>query len=218
MIVLENLTKTFWLHGQRKVVLRGADAVFPSRVSIGLLGRNGAGKSTLLQLIGGSILPTSGRILSDGRISFPVGFSASFHPDMTGAQNVRFVARIYGVDTEELIAYVEDFAEIGRHFHLPIRSYSSGMRSRLTFGLSMGLKFDTYLIDEVTSVGDAAFRQKSEDVFADRMRNAGAILVSHVMPTVLQMCQAGAVLERGKLTYYPDIREAIDVHEFNMRR
>ena len=92
------------------------------------------------------------------------------------------------------------------------------MRSRLTFGLSMGLKFDTYLIDEVTSVGDAAFRQKSEDVFADRMRNAGAILVSHVMPTVLQMCQAGAVLERGKLTYYPDIREAIDVHEFNMRR
>jgi capsular polysaccharide transport system ATP-binding protein len=218
MIVLENLTKTYWLQGQRKVVLREATAVFPSRVSIGLLGRNGAGKSTLLQLIGGSILPTSGRILSDGRISFPVGFSGSFHPDMTGAQNVRFVARIYGVDTEELIAYVEEFAEIGQHFHLPIRSYSSGMRSRLTFGLSMGLRFDTYLIDEVTSVGDASFRKKSEAVFADRLRNAGAIFVSHGMDSMRTMCKAGAVLERGKLTYYTDIDEAIDVHEFNMRR
>lgn len=218
MIVLENLTKTFWLQGQRKVVLREANAVFPSRVPIGLLGRNGAGKSTLLQLIGGSILPTSGRILSDGRISFPVGFAAAFHPDMTGAQNVRFVARIYGVDTDELIAYVEDFAEIGRHFHLPIRSYSSGMRSRLTFGLSMGLKFDTYLIDEVMSVGDASFRKKSEAVFADRLRNAGAIFVSHAMESMRAMCKAGAVLERGKLTYYADIEEAIDVHEFNMRR
>jgi capsular polysaccharide transport system ATP-binding protein len=218
VIVLENLTKIYWLRGQRKVVLEEASAVFPSRTGIGLLGRNGAGKSTLLQLIGGSILPTSGRILSDGRISFPVGFAGSFHPDMTGAQNVRFVARIYGVDTEDLIAYVEDFAELGKHFHLPIRSYSSGMRSRLTFGLSMGLKFDTYLIDEVMSVGDAAFRAKSEAVFADRMRNAGAIFVSHSMPAMVAMCKAGAVLDGGKLTYYPDIKEAIEVHEFNMRQ
>ena len=217
MIVLENLTKVFWLGGQRKVVLREASAVFPSRVSVGLLGRNGAGKSTLLDLIGGSILPTSGQILSDGRISFPVGFAGSFHPDMTGAQNVRFVARIYGVDTDELIAYVEDFAELGKHFHLPIHSYSSGMRSRLAFGLSMGLKFDTYLIDEVTAVGDAAFKRKSEVVFADRLRNAGAIFVSHSMTSIRRMCNAGAVLEKGKLTYYPDLEEAIEVHEFNMR-
>jgi capsular polysaccharide transport system ATP-binding protein len=217
MIVLENLTKVFWLGGQRKVVLREASAVFPSRVSVGLLGRNGAGKSTLLDLIGGSILPTSGQILSDGRISFPVGFAGSFHPDMTGAQNVRFVARIYGVDTDELIAYVEDFAELGKHFHLPFHSYSSGMRSRLAFGLSMGLKFDTYLIDEVTAVGDAAFKRKSEAVFADRLRNAGAIFVSHSMTSIRRMCNAGAVLEKGKLTYYPDLEEAIEVHEFNMR-
>lgn len=217
MIVLENLTKVFWLEGQRKVVLREASAVFPSRVSVGLLGRNGAGKSTLLDLIGGSILPTSGQILSDGRISFPVGFAGSFHPDMTGAQNVRFVARIYGVDTDELIAYVEDFAELGKHFHLPFHSYSSGMRSRLAFGLSMGLKFDTYLIDEVTAVGDATFKRKSEVVFADRLRNAGAIFVSHSMTSIRRMCNAGAVLEKGKLTYYPDLEEAIEVHEFNMR-
>ncbi len=218
MIVLENLTKIFWLNGQRKVVLREANAVFPSRVAIGLLGRNGAGKSTLMQLVGGSILPTSGQILSDGRISFPVGFAGSFHSDMTGAQNVRFVARIYGVDTEELIAYVEDFAELGKYFHQPIHSYSSGMRSRLTFGLSMGLKFDTYLIDEVTAVGDAAFKRKSEAVFADRLRNAGVIFVSHSMSSVRDMCTAGVVLEKGKLSYFPDIEEAIEVHEFNMRQ
>jgi capsular polysaccharide transport system ATP-binding protein len=217
MIVLENLTKTFWLEGKRKVVLRGANAVFPSRTSIGLLGRNGAGKSTLLDLVGGAILPTSGRILSDGRISFPVGFSGSFHPDMTGAQNVRFVARIYGIDTDDLIAYVQDFAELGKHFHMPIHSYSSGMRSRLAFGLSMGLKFDTYLIDEVTAVGDAAFKRKSEAVFDDRLRHAGAIYVSHSMTSIRRMCNAGAVLENGKLTYYPDLEEAIEVHEFNMR-
>jgi capsular polysaccharide transport system ATP-binding protein len=218
MIVLENLTKTYVLQGSRKVVLDDATAVFPSRTSVGLLGRNGAGKSTLLQMIAGTVPPTSGRILSDGRISFPVGFSGSFHPDMTGAQNVRFVARIYGVDTQALIDYVEDFAELGEHFRLPIRSYSSGMRSRLTFGLSMGLKFDTYLIDEVTAVGDAAFRRKSEAVFADRLRNAGAVFVSHSMSGMRLMCKAGAVLEAGKLTYYPDIEEAIEVHEFNMSR
>jgi len=216
MILLENLSKVFVLDGHRRVVLDDVTVVFPTRVSVGLLGRNGAGKSTLLSMISGSTMPTSGRILSDGRISFPVGFAGSFHPEMTGAQNVRFVARIYGVDTDELIDYVADFAELGEQFHLPIRSYSSGMRSRLTFGLSMGLKFDTYLIDEVTAVGDAAFRRKSEAVFADRLSKSGAIFVSHSMSTLRQMCTAGAVLDGGKLTYYPDLEEAIAVHERNM--
>ncbi len=216
MILLENLTKVFVLDGHRRVVLDDVTVVFPTRVSIGLLGRNGAGKSTLLSMMAGSTMPTSGRILSDGRISFPVGFAGSFHPEMTAAQNVRFVARIYGVDTDELIDYVADFADLGEQFHLPIRSYSSGMRSRLTFGLSMGLKFDTYLIDEVTAVGDAAFRRKSEAVFADRLSKSGAIFVSHSMSTLRQMCTAGAVLDGGKLTYYPDLEEAIEVHERNM--
>lgn len=216
MILLENLSKVFVLDGQRRVVLDDVTVLFPTRVSVGLLGRNGAGKSTLLSMIAGSTMPTSGRILSDGRISFPVGFAGSFHPDMTGAQNVRFVARIYGVDTDQLIDYVADFAELGEQFHLPIRSYSSGMRSRLTFGLSMGLKFDTYLIDEVTAVGDAAFRRKSEAVFADRLSHAGAIFVSHSMSTLRNMCKAGAVLDQGKLTYYPDLEEAIAAHERNL--
>lgn len=209
MIVLRDLTKRYFLNGHTKIVVDGLNAVFPSRVSVGLLGRNGTGKSTLLRMIAGTVDPTSGEILSDGKISFPVGFSGSFHPDLTGAQNTRFVARIYGADTTSLMDYVADFAELGAHFHMPVRSYSSGMRSRLAFGVSMGLTFDTYLIDEVTSVGDAAFRRKSKDVFLDRIGKSGAIFVSHSMGMVREMCTAGAVLEGGHLYYYTDVNDAI---------
>jgi len=218
MIVLENLTKIFVLNGQRKTVLKNASAVFPTGRSVALFGRNGAGKSTLLGMIAGTTSLTAGRILSDGSISFPVGFAGSFHMDMTGAQNIRFVARAYGVDTDALIAYVEEFAELGGHFYLPIRSYSSGMRSRLSFGLSMGLRFDTYLIDEITAVGDSAFRDKSERVFLDRMSTSSAIFVSHSMDAARVMCNAGAVLEAGNLFYYDDIEDAIAHHRFNMRK
>ena len=217
MIALRNLTKTYRLHGRRKVVADDITALFPSRVSVGLLGRNGAGKSTLLKMIAGTADPTSGDILSDGQISFPVGFAGSFHPDMTGAQNTRFVARIYGANTDALMAYVDDFAELGSHFHLPIRSYSSGMRSRLAFGVSMGLAFDTYLIDEITAVGDASFKRKSKQVFTDRMARAGSIFVSHSIGMVREMCTAGAVLENGKLDYFDDINEAIERHSYNMK-
>lgn len=218
MIVLENLTKTYVMHGTRKTVLDRVNAVFPSRTAVALLGKNGAGKSTLLSMIAGTILPTSGQILSDGRISFPVGFAGSFHPDLTGAQNTRFVARVYGADTQKLMDFVEDFAELGVHFHLPIRTYSSGMKSRLAFGVSMGLKFDTYLIDEVTAVGDAAFRAKSRAVFEDRMRRSGAVFVSHSMGMIRQLCTAGAVIDSGRLHYYDDIEDAIAHHFENMRR
>ena len=170
-----------------------------------------------MNMIAGNIDPSSGRILTDGTISYPVGFAGSFHGDLTGAQNARFVARLYGVDTEELIAFVEDFAELGKHFHLPFRSYSSGMRSRLSFGVSMGIPFDYYLVDEVTSVGDAAFRDKSRDVFMDRMQKSGALFVSHQLPMVRELCDIGAVLEDGELTLYDDVEEAIEKHKDNMR-
>lgn len=216
MIALHNLTKTFVLNGRHKTVLNRVNMVFPTGVAVGLLGRNGAGKSTLLDLIAGTASATSGEVLSDGSISFPVGFAGSFHPDMTGAQNIRFVARIYGVDSDALSDYVADFAELGPHFHLPFRSYSSGMRSRLAFGVSMGLSFDTYLIDEITAVGDAQFKKKSQAVFADRMSRSGAIFVSHSPQTLRDMCQAGAVLENGVLTYYDRIDDAITHHARNM--
>lgn len=216
MIRLENLTKIFILEGRRKVVMQDVTMEFPSGVSVALLGRNGAGKSTLLQMIAGTLAPTSGRIVSTGSISWPVGFAGSFHPELSGAQNTRFVARIYGVDTDELVAFVEAFAGLGEHFHLPFRTYSSGMRSRLAFGVSMGIPFDTYLVDEVTSVGDAAFKAKSAAVFKERMKSAGAFVVSHSMRMVQDLCEVGVVLENGQLSYYDNIKSAIAHHERNM--
>lgn len=217
MIRLENLTKAYRLKGRITVVADNIDAVFPTGASVALLGRNGAGKSTLLRMIAGTVSPSSGRVLSDGTISWPVGFMGSFHGELTGAQNVRFVARIYGVDSDELVDYVADFAELGQHYHQPFNSYSSGMRSRLAMGTSMGIHFDTYLVDEVTSVGDADFRVKSQRVFLDRMAKSGAVVVSHSMPMIRALCSMGAVLERGVLEVYDDLEKAIARHEEILR-
>lgn len=216
MIRLENVSKVWSLDGKRKVVARGLSVTFPSNVSVGLLGRNGTGKSTLLRMIGGVMEPTSGRIVSTGSISPPVSFGGSFHGEMTGRQNVRFVGRIYGVDTDELCAFVEDFAELGVHFGLPVRTYSSGMRSRLAFGVSMGIGFDTYLIDEVTSVGDADFKARCAEVLDERMKTSGAIVVTHSMAQIRRLCRSGAVLEDGRITYYEDVEEAIAHHQANL--
>lgn len=216
MIQFENLTKSFRVNGQRKVVINNLSYTLPSGKAIGLLGRNGAGKSTLLQLVSGSLRPDSGKIVSDGSISWPIGLANAFHRDLTGAQNVRFIARIYGVDTRSLEAFVRDFSELGPHFKMPVRSYSSGMRSRLTFGAAMGIKFDTYLIDEVTAVGDAAFKRKSRAVFRERVKSAGALMVSHNLRELSSFCDSGLVLNRGKLTYYEDIDAAIEVHRQNL--
>jgi len=216
MIELRNLTKTFVLNGTRKTVADNVSGVFPTGRSVALLGRNGAGKSSLLKMIAGTMDPTEGHILSNGTISWPVGFGGSFHPDLSGAQNTRFIARIYGADTDELLAFVERFAELGEHYHLPLRTYSAGMRSRLAFGVSVGIQFDTYLIDEVVAVGDAKFRQKSGDVLLARLEYASAIVVTHSMPLVRRLCNMGAVLEHGRLRIYEDIEEAIEVHERNM--
>lgn len=217
MIELRNLTKSFPSRQGPKYVARGINAVFPTGKAVGLLGRNGAGKSTLLQMIAGNFPPDSGEILTDGEISFPVGFAGTFHRDLTGAQNVRFIARVYGVDTEELLDFVSDFAELGGHYHMPVRSYSSGMRSRLAFGISMGIKFDTYLVDEVTSVGDASFRAKSATVFKDRMASSGAIVVTHSISEIRNLCDYGAVLENGELFFYEDLEDAIAQHTANMK-
>ena len=213
MIRLENLTKSFWVKGERKVVIDNLSLTLPSGKSLALLGRNGAGKSTLLEIIAGTLHADSGRVLSDGTISWPVGLAASFHGDLTGAENVRFIARIYGVDTDDLVDFVGEFAELGRSYDMPMRTYSSGMRSRLTFGASMGIKFDTYLVDEVTAVGDRAFRKKSQQIFAERMQSSSAILVNHNMAEVRKFCNAGVVLEGGKAEYFEDLEEAITLHD-----
>nr|WP_246534567.1 ABC transporter ATP-binding protein [Aliiroseovarius lamellibrachiae] len=200
------------MRGSRTIVADSINAVFPSGKTVALLGRNGAGKSSLLRMIAGTVWPSSGEIKITGSMSWPVGFAGSFHGDLTGSQNASFIARIYGVDTQELREYVQDFAELGQHFHLPVRSYSSGMRSRLAFGISMGIQFDTYLVDEVTSVGDAAFRRKSREVLVDRMKSSGAIMVSHDMGIIQDVCDHAAILEKGKMIYFEDVKAAIAAH------
>ena len=217
MIRFENVTKDFILEGRRKVIMETANLEFPSGRSVALLGRNGAGKSTLLQMIAGTMPPTSGRIVTQGAISWPVGFAGSFHPELSGAQNCRFIGRIYGVDTDELIDFVEDFAGLGMHFQLPLRTYSSGMRSRLAFGVSMGVAFDTYLVDEITAVGDAAFKKRSDALFKERMKHAGAVVVSHSMPQIRHLCDSAVVLHEGEVEFFEDINEGIAQHSLNMQ-
>lgn len=216
MIRLDNIWKSYYESGHRTVCAMDISATFPDGVSVALLGRNGSGKSTLLRMIAGTQQPDHGRITISGSVSWPVGFGGSFHNELSGAQNTRFIARAYGVDTDELMAFVGDFADLGPQFHHPIRTYSSGMRSRLAFGVSMGIKFDTYLVDEVTSVGDTDFKLKSKKVFADRMKTSSAIVVSHSKAMLRSMCDAGGVLENGQFIYYDDVLDAIAHHEWNM--
>ncbi|KJF71940.1 ABC transporter ATP-binding protein [Agrobacterium arsenijevicii] len=217
MIRLEQATKYARVKGFKKPIIENASLVINRGRSIGLLGRNGAGKSTLLQLIAGSLQLDRGRIVRSGRISWPLGFQGSFQPSMSGEQNVRFVARIYGVDTDELVEYVEAFAELGPFYKAPVGTYSSGMKARLAFGVSMGVKFDYYLVDEITAVGDANFKQKCHEVFQHRLQDSDVIMVSHSTGTIRDYCQSGVVLENGKLTYFEDVEDAIRVHDRNMK-
>ena len=218
MITLKNLTKSFPVRNGRKYIIKDVNITFPTGTAVALMGRNGAGKSTLLQLIAGNMSPDYGEVISTGEISYPVGFSGSFHRDLTGAQNVRFIARIYGVDTDDLLRFVADFSQLDNHLYMPVRSYSSGMRSRLAFGISMGLEFDTYLVDEVTSVGDQAFRARSAAIFKDRMKHASAIVVTHSLAEVRNLCNAGMIIDNGELHFYENIHDAIAQHVENMKR
>lgn len=216
MIEFRHVSKHYDTPHGRKVLLDDFSMVVPTGAKIALMGRNGAGKSTMIGMISGTVSPNSGRILRDGTMSWPMGFTGSFAADITGRQNALFVARIYGVDAEALLGFVQDFAELGGFFDMPVRSYSSGMKARLAFGLSMGLGFDWYLVDEVTAVGDTAFRKKSLEMFRSRLADAGMIMVSHSTSTLRDYCTSGIVLEGGNGIFFHDIEDAIRQHELNM--
>jgi capsular polysaccharide transport system ATP-binding protein len=218
MIHLDAVSKSFPLRGGRKYLMRNVTLTLPRGRSVGLLGRNGAGKSTLLRMLGGSVLPDEGRIDRSVAVSWPLGFSGGFHGSLTGAQNVRFIARIYGVDTDDLIAKVEEFSELGAFMRMPVSTYSSGMKARLAFGASMGIDFGVYLVDEITGVGDAAFRQKAQAAFRAKADTADVIMVSHAPATIREYCQSGIVLENGSITYFENIQDALSHHNENMQR
>lgn len=213
ILKLDNLVKGFWRADRWHPVIRGLTLSVPRGMALGLLGRNGAGKTTLLDLVAGTLRPDHGTIQRSGQISFPVGFAAGFHRDLSGAQNIRFLARLYGVDPAALVDFVQDFAELGGHFHQPVRTYSTGMRARLAFGASMGLPFDLYLIDEATAVGDLRFRQKSKTLFRARMKTASGIMVSHNLQELAKICDAGLVLHEGRIWFFERIEHAIEAHQ-----
>jgi capsular polysaccharide transport system ATP-binding protein len=214
MIRIQNLYKRYHNHHGSDWVLRDINLEIPTNVSVGLVGRNGAGKSTLLRLIAGMDSPDRGEIHRGCRVSWPIGLSGGFQGSMTGRQNCKFVARIHGGDRniDQIIKRVEDFAEIGQSFDEPVKTYSSGMKSRLAFGLSLAFDFDVYLSDEATAVGDRAFKQKASKAFRDRVGQASLIMVSHGEGILRELCQAGIWLHEGRAVWYDDIKEAISAY------
>ncbi len=213
MLELRNLTKIYKTSSGPNVVLRDLNLVLPARESIGILGRNGAGKSTLLRVIGGAESPTAGEVIREGRVSWPIGFAGGFNGSLSGEENCRFVARIYGQDVDWIVEQTRLFAEIDRYFYEPVRYYSSGMRARVAFGLSMAIDFDLYLVDEVTAVGDKSFRRKCRAAFAARRERAGLIMVSHEMSTLAEYCSRCILLNDGQATIYDSVAEAAAAYE-----
>lgn len=212
MIKIENLTKSYRTPQGRHYVFKDLNIEIPSGKSVALIGRNGAGKSTLLRMIGGIDRPDSGSITTDKTISWPVGLSGGFQGSLTGRENVKFVARLYAKQEElkEKVAFVEEFAELGKYFDMPIKSYSSGMKSRLGFGLSMAFKFDYYLVDEVTAVGDARFKMKCSEMFQSRHKESSFLMVSHSFGSLKEFCNSALFIDReNKVKYFNSLDEAI---------
>lgn len=216
MIRIEGLTKSYKTPKGRHFVFKNLEIEIPSNKSVALVGRNGAGKSTLLRVIGGIDRADSGKVITNKTISWPVGLSGGFQGSLTGRENVKFVARLYSTHSElrEKVAFVEEFAELGKYFDMPIKTYSSGMKSRLGFGLSMAFKFDYYLVDEVTAVGDARFKKKCADLFKARHDEANFLMVSHSLNSLKEFCDVALFLGRNdKAIFFNSVDDAIQAYK-----
>ncbi|WP_035577961.1 MULTISPECIES: ABC transporter ATP-binding protein [Halomonadaceae] len=215
MIEIKNLYKRYHNHHGSDWVLKDINLTIPTGVSVGLIGANGAGKSTLLRLVAGMDKPERGEVIRHSRVSWPVGLAGGMQNNMTGRQNAKFVARVQGSTPEEVkrvIKFVEDFAEIGEAFDEPVRTYSSGMRSRVSFGLSLSFDFDIYISDEATAVGDRAFKEKAKALFKSKIGQASLIMVSHSEGILKDLCKSGLYLKEGRAYWYDNINEAIKAY------
>lgn len=216
MIEISNLTKFYVTPTGKKYIFKDVSVTLPFGKNIGLIGRNGAGKSTLVRLLSGSDVPDRGRIVSTKSISWPVGLAGGFQGSLSGRDNVKFVCRVYGAVgalMREKIEYVDKFSELGDWFDNPVKTYSSGMRSRLAFGLSMAFDFDYYLIDEVMSVGDAQFKKKCLEVLKEKLQSSSLILVTHSMSEIRKLCDLVFVIQDGKLNIFEDVEEGIKAYQ-----
>lgn len=216
MITLENVTKYYPMRNGVHYVVKDISLEIPSNKSLAVLGPNGAGKSTLLRLIGGAESPNSGTIKTSSNVSWPLGLGVGFQVSLTGLQNVEFVCKINGLtreETDQVIEGVLDFSELDEFFYMPVKTYSSGMRARLGFGLSINFDFDYYLIDELTSVGDAIFRKKASKAFEEIRKRAAVVFVAHNLNTLRNSCESALFLRDGNATYHEDIEEGIEAYE-----
>jgi capsular polysaccharide transport system ATP-binding protein len=212
MIVMSRINKVYPTRSGPVHVLRDVDLSVAPGERIGILGRNGAGKSTLIRLISGAELPTSGLIRRGLSVSWPLAFGGAFQSSLTGYDNLRFICRIYGVDPEDKFEFVEEFSELGIFLREPVRSYSSGMRARLAFAVSMVIEFDCFLIDEIIAVGDARFHEKcNHELFVKRADRA-MIIVSHDPSYIREHCSRAAVLVNGQLHHPSSLDEAFDFY------
>jgi capsular polysaccharide transport system ATP-binding protein len=215
MIIVDDVHKRYQTdHGPGKWVLQGVSFTIPPKLSVGLIGANGAGKSTLLRLVGGVDQPNKGRIERNCRVSWPMGFGGGLQGSLTGRQNAKFVCRIHGheADIPDRLAYIQDFAAIGDAFDEPVKTYSSGMKSRLQFAMSLAFDFDVYISDEVTATGDAAFKKKAADAFKKLADHASLIMVSHGEGTLRQFCSAGIWIHQGKAHWFDQIGDALKAY------
>lgn len=214
MIKLVNLTKYYASKLGNQYIFQDINFTIPEGHNIGILGSNGAGKSTLFRMLAGSEYPNKGKVVTDKSISWPVALVTGIHPQMTGRENTRFIGRVNGVDNlDEYEEKVKAFAELGIKYDLPVKTYSSGMRSRLAFGCCIAIDFEIYLIDEATSVGDQKFRKKARQALLDKSKSANVIMVSHDMKEIQEFCDSAIILHQGELTFYSDLDAALAVYK-----
>lgn len=213
MIECRDIHMNYRSGGVTKQVLKGIDLQIAPGERVGLLGRNGAGKSTLIRLIGGVEMPTSGKVSRRMSCSWPIGFTGAFQGSLTGYDNARFIARIYDKPYAEMRDFVEDFTELGSNLRMPVKIYSSGMRARLAFALSLAIEFDCYLIDEVIMVGDKNFQDKCKAEFFEKRNDRALLLASHHLEMVRNYCTSAIVLTGGRAQFYEDVPAAIAAYE-----
>lgn len=213
MIVFENVTKVYHTRGGHRRILDNVSFTIGRGRSIGIVGRNGAGKSTLTRLMAGIEFPTSGQIYRDMSVSWPLGFGGAFQSSLTGADNARFIARIYRKPIDYVLGMVEDFAGLGEYYRMPVKTYSSGMKARLAFAVSLAVEFDCYIVDEITAVGDASFRDRCAEALRLRREKGTLIMVSHDPGTLREHCESGGMLQNGHLQFYDTIEETIAAYQ-----
>lgn len=220
MIVFENVTKFFPTKNGRKYIVRDASFTLKTGENVGVIGPNGAGKTTMMRLICGVDIPNSGRIDTTYFLSWPMGLAGGLQGAMSGRENAKFVCRILGEPEHQIaekLEFIQEFAEIGRDFELPVQNYSSGMRARLNFAISMSFKFDCYVVDELTAVGDQRFREKSARFFKEKRDEACFIKVSHNLKELEDECDSALFIMDGKLYYFPEVMAGIEAYQATLK-